>query len=1590
MSENQRTPKETIERIRTHRYLLDIANESEMVKEGALNLQTELNNALKLLSHDLYSKKSHFVLELIQNADDNHYSPDVTPQLTFQVAPERFVVVNNELGFSEPNIQAICSVGKSSKAGNKSGYIGEKGIGFKSVFTVSNAPEIHSNGYHFRFDRRDEANLLGYVVPEWCELPDGVNPEVTTIILPAGRKYQFDDKSLADLDARLLLFLAKLREVTLEYKDGKVTYRRLDDERLSRLSTERSSSAGVHTLEEAHYVRAEISFPMVNFEDEKRPGVDHASVVLAFPVDANGAANPEPSSHVFAFLPIRQIGFRFAIQADFILSSSREDILADRPWNLLLRAGIAQVFKAAIDTFKKSDALAFSFLKYLPAENDLLDPFFKMVGKELFGVLAKSECLPSESGKWQVPSELRIADKRFRELFPSATILELFGVDYVHQGVQGGSELLRRLGAKDVDTQTVLDLFTHHGEWLKTQPLDWRARFYAYIADQHIPLVTRGLLKIPCLPTADGTFLIPATSNVFFPLSKGRRYGFEQELVFVDNELFEQAQLHSDRVGELFSVFKVRTDDPYEMVVSHILARHKGEAWKTSEHKALIGHLRYVKDKLKGYLEEAAAKGKSEAQAFKVLRDGMWLGTKHLADGSWFFARADTLYISKEYVQPFCMELLLGDALPKISLVSADYLPGNSKNSDAAAEEWGDFFARLGLCTSPLLVSVGSDWHCSSELQLLFDSPHSAVRKAALECLDSHWQSYSGRLTYNVAVKSSIVQKDTKFALSLRASLAPTKKKATVALSDSYFPTPELKELLGDHLPYVDAILSAPVLDACRITHQLDANALIKRLKQLKAEGGDTAKQLQAIYRNLERFWDTESANIKQSFNTSALIRTKGIRRAWSQTDEVTWRSNSAFLDSLYLPLQGQYKDFSGFFLDKLGIPRDLSVSRMVEALPKLDMVVSLDERRHEALTIYRRANRDLTPRFGRDEPPAPAWLTTFENEAVFISHRGQMVYNDELLYANDSPEFAALFIDDANISFLGVPPSEVPRLARLLSSSCVQRLSTSLQIELIDVGVGAVDLLLTERVHRATYYLARVLYAKSHDNFEHVLQLGLFGKLQQVEVVEVPQVNLAVSLGDSVRETQADMAMGGGRIFYRSGAKSLKDRLAVELCKFLCAPEELTDIFARVLIEEDVNSIEDFLIVRNIGALPIDLQAALENAAGRLETDYESDDLSANDMESANIDEDGTLDKDFRNCVDELIDGAELPRTTVKPAFGTPPNFAELAVGTAGALPDGSDAVDVLPDTVSLHPSSALGAATRSLQTQSDRGSTAHQRETVPSKLEHTQNSPFVGGSESISPEANSAPTTSPPYSLESVAPWGRPGKLGTGGRRKRGRPTQHRPKLGRLMSYASGPVDGARPDPDDDPQRAADREATGRAAVAYFLSTQAARWKSLTEMPHNNPGFDVHGVAHDGTDEYIEVKGQSSVWSNDGVALTPTELMTAHAKGSKFWLCVVEYARDERRRRLYLLQDPYGLTQQFRFDSGWKSTAISMEAPLLMPEKDMFVMMPGIGRGRILSVRVKGRFFNLHVHLDDGRQVNRPFNPAKMTLSKDSAWQE
>ena len=58
---------------------------------------------------------------------------------------------------------------------------------------------------------------------------------------------------------------------------------------------------------------------------------------------------------MFAFLPVRSFGFRFVIQADFLLVANREDIIKENVWNEFLRDMLPDTFLRLFPALFKDD-----------------------------------------------------------------------------------------------------------------------------------------------------------------------------------------------------------------------------------------------------------------------------------------------------------------------------------------------------------------------------------------------------------------------------------------------------------------------------------------------------------------------------------------------------------------------------------------------------------------------------------------------------------------------------------------------------------------------------------------------------------------------------------------------------------------------------------------------------------------------------------------------------------------------------------------------------------------------------------------------------------------------------------------------------------------------------------------------------------------------------------------------------------------------------------------------------------------------------------------------------------------------------------
>lgn len=103
--------RETVHCILRERYKYTEDPETGLLSPPAKSDEKDgmLQKTIEALGQQLYSEQLHFVMELIQNADDNEYPPGVVPSLSMELdeGQRHLLVRNNECGFSEGTSQCV-------------------------------------------------------------------------------------------------------------------------------------------------------------------------------------------------------------------------------------------------------------------------------------------------------------------------------------------------------------------------------------------------------------------------------------------------------------------------------------------------------------------------------------------------------------------------------------------------------------------------------------------------------------------------------------------------------------------------------------------------------------------------------------------------------------------------------------------------------------------------------------------------------------------------------------------------------------------------------------------------------------------------------------------------------------------------------------------------------------------------------------------------------------------------------------------------------------------------------------------------------------------------------------------------------------------------------------------------------------------------------------------------------------------------------------------------------------------------------------------------------------------------------------------
>uniref|UniRef100_A0A3Q2QWQ6 Wu:fj29h11 n=1 Tax=Fundulus heteroclitus TaxID=8078 RepID=A0A3Q2QWQ6_FUNHE len=810
--------------------------------------QERLGRSLDRLSTELYSKDTHFVLELIQNADDNSYPAEggVVPALAFVVERDCITVLNNETGFQEKNIRAICDVGRSTKGKHKYGYIGQKGIGFKSVFKVTDCPEIHSNGFHLRFDRN--CGPMGYILPHWTEEERPLDAQLkdihrwtTKICLPLRSESHQTRNLFHDVHPSLLLFLHRLRSITIYNQKRLVTMTRKD------LS---------HNLLEVEHTEGTERWLVVKttLQPKKiKEDVESTELALAFQLGGNEAETDivcQPQKQpVFAYLPLRSFGFRFIIQGDFDIPSSREDVDRDSSWNQWLRSEIPQLFLKAMDVFTAHPDYTglkglCQFLHFIPLPDEVLD-FFKPVAGQIIQLLKGRPFLPTLTSDgtvvYKLPSQVAVCqDAVIRDVISGDELERHLSLSYLHPGLSPPPprSLLTHMGVRYLrgsDVTTVTTAMAKEAD--KTRSCDcclrqlarllvcnFRAMEHGYGEAESILQNLRGLTVIAL---ADGRVVALSEESVFFPMEEAKTKKEKKDLNVVHPSLLNcLPPLESQQVRELLKRLGVHELEPQELLEQHIYPTINSTKWKSKPEPVVVSYLVFIK------------RHSSSGQEYSDI------AVPVLTSRGLLCPFTERVHFSKEYDNMDLPQMLPGcDWI----LLSPCYV-----ETDGDVEGWRELFSRLGvrdgliirrerrtlaaeeLASSPWSAESAT-WHQSPGKDCVLDDypceefhalataqlPGSVLlqqRMFLLQLLEANWDSghrYSQYLTAQVIDGDGRPTKNTRssfYHLLCSLEWVPAyhqveegkPERRYLCPSSVYLTSPEVTSLLGTHVFYVD------------------------------------------------------------------------------------------------------------------------------------------------------------------------------------------------------------------------------------------------------------------------------------------------------------------------------------------------------------------------------------------------------------------------------------------------------------------------------------------------------------------------------------------------------------------------------------------------------------------------------------------------------------------------------------------------------------------------------------------------------------------------------------------------------------------
>lgn len=539
---------------------------------------TDIGRIGPMLLADRYDDRTHFIFELLQNAEDalaRRSNWGGKRSVRFHLTHDKLSVSHFGKPFDEADVRGICGIAESTK---ELTAIGRFGIGFKSVYAFTEQPEVHSGTEDFAIE--------SFVWPVAAPPIDRDHDE-TIIVIPLKTDSAADraeiTAGLQRLGAGALLFLRQIEEIEWRVADGlSGLYLRSQPENLGdgvRRITVIGQEERKPDVEENWLL---FSKPVVTVD-----GVSPGHVEIAFSVLKNEKSTrerigPVARSPLVVFFPtVLETHLGFLAQGPYRTTPSRDNAPRHDKWNQHCVQETAGLLVDALRWLRKHDLLDTGTLRSLPldrakfGEDAMFAPLFNATKQ----ALTTEPLLPRFGSGHVAARSARLArTQEIRELFGPTQLAAMFGDDgdmaWLSPEISQDRTpelrqyLMRELQIAEIAPETILSKLATG--FLEAQADEWVLRLYEFLNGQTALRLRTAAL--PLIRLADGTHVkarengqpqafLPGTIQTGFPTVRRAVCGTEATLTFLRAVGLNEPDAVDDVVQNVLPKYRVAEVD---------------------------------------------------------------------------------------------------------------------------------------------------------------------------------------------------------------------------------------------------------------------------------------------------------------------------------------------------------------------------------------------------------------------------------------------------------------------------------------------------------------------------------------------------------------------------------------------------------------------------------------------------------------------------------------------------------------------------------------------------------------------------------------------------------------------------------------------------------------------------------------------------------------------------------------------------------------------------------------------------------------------------------------------------------------------